>query len=373
MKNKPFLKALALPLLGAALLTACAPQTATQFQVHEALLYGQAQDHLAWVYGKLGSGKSTLNIAGQTQEVLPGRPQDTLYTPGSLRVAGKAVYAGRTQSVAPAASVVRLDDSYSVSALRDVQATYLLENGQWSRLSGGLAGGAAVQVSASPLEASSGVGNLSGAEAAALARVLAAQGPLVVSVLPSAPDMAYKVQPAPAEQQSTALYLQPLMVAHTVVTQSPLVSSTNPSSIPAATNPTMTNTPVPQPATFRTVANGSNAAIESPSVLLAGSQAAFESIWRSAYGRQTPLPTTPLLGSQTAVGIFLGTRATGGYGVQVDSVTPQGSRLDVRVTVHAPGKGSITTQAITSPWVIFSVSGRYSEVHVTDQDGNELK
>lgn len=349
-------------MLGAALLSGCAPQGPAQLRVHEVLMYGQAPSHLTWVYGKLGSAKSSINIAGQSLVVRSGVAQDKLYAPGSLRLGSAAVYAGRPTALGtPTATVVRQpNDQFQVTATHDLSATYLVEGGQWYSLTGALSTGSTAQVTAAPLDPQSSVGSLTGAEASSIARLLASQGSLVVSVLPTLPEPAYKVQPTPSEHLTTALYVQPLAIASTVVTQ--------PSGAVIMTTPVNT-----RPATFRMVATGSSAAVDNVSVQLASNQNALESLWRSAYGRQNPLPPTPLLGSQTAVGIFLGARPTGGYGLKIDGVEPQGDLLSVRVTLTAPAPHAITTQAITSPWAILSVSGQYSQVRVTDQNGNELK
>ncbi len=369
------MKKIPLLILGLAL-TACAPQTSqvSQVRVHEALIYGQVHDHLAWVYGELSGAKSTINIAGQTQELRPGNPQDPLYTPQSLMVGGRAVFtsSSSTQVSLPVSVLRQNGGQYLVTAVSDLSAVYLLENGQWFSLTGGLSAASSVQTVATPLDAGS-LGNLTGAEASALARALAPQGALVVSVLPTLSESTFTVTPKPAETLTTALYVQPVSVVTSVVT-------TSADAVPsAATTPGATPMPnTVSPAhtasnNFRTVASGSSAAATTPSVQLASTQSSFDAIWNMAYGRQSPMPVTPLLGNQSAVGIFLGTRPTGGYGVQVDSVQPAGNTLTVRVTLKAPGAGTITTQSITSPWVIFSVSGKYSDVQVIDQSGQQLK
>lgn len=354
-------------LLGAALLSGCTMQGAGNLKVHEVLFYGSSQDRLAWVYGSLTGGKGSLSLAGQTLELRPqiGGP---LATPGSLSVGGQAVYKSKTSSALPRSSVVQRGTTYTVSANQNIAATYLVTGGAWYQLSGALAAGSEVQATAQPVGGLSGAGQLTASEASVLSSALGTQGTLTVTVLPAdeLPDAPLAAQPALTETLRTGLYLQPLSV---------ITSTTS-----TTTNTSGGNVPVTGSATpaasgslrFREVASGSNALVSTPQVRLAASQNDLGALWDSAYGRQVPVPPTPLIVGQTAVGIFLGNRPTGGYGVAVQSVSASGSALMITVNVRAPGPGSITTQSITSPWTIVAVQGQFASVTVRDQTGQRL-
>lgn len=365
-------------LLGAALLSGCTMQGAGNLKVHEVLFYGSSQDRVAWVYGNLTGGKGSLSIAEQTLEL---RPQiaDPLATPGSLSVGGRAVYRGKTSSALPRSSVVQQGTTYTVSATQNIATTYLVTGGAWYQLSGALTAGSEVQASAQPVGGLSGAGQLTASEAAALSSTLGRQGTFTVTVLPQdeLPDAPLAVQPAASETLRTGLYLQPL----SVITSTTTTTSTSPggnvpgsSSSNAGAISTGSNVPAPSGTSvnFREVASGSNALASAPQVKLASSQGDLGVLWNSAYGRQVPVPPTPIILGQSAVGIFLGSRPTGGYGVTVQSVHASGSALDITVNVRVPGPGSITTQSITSPWTIVAVQGQFASVTVRDQTGQRL-
>lgn len=368
MKNSAGIFSGAGALLGAALLSGCTMQGAGNLKVHEVLFYGSSQDRLAWVYGSLTGGKGSLSLAGQTLELRP-QISDPLATAGSLSVGGRAVYKSKTSSALPRSSVVQQGTTYTVSANQNIAATYLVTGGAWYQLSGALAAGSEVQAAAQPVGNLNGAGQLTASEARVLSNTLGSQGTLTVTVLPQdeLPDAPLAAQPTPDETLRTGLYLQPLSV----------ITSTTTTTITNTGGPVTgsgLNTPAPSGTTlkFREVASGSNALVSTPQIKLASSQNDLGVLWNSAYGRQVPVPPTPLIVGQSAVGIFLGNRPTGGYGVTVQSVSASGPALDIVVNVRAPGPGSINTQSITSPWTIIAVQGQFASVTVRDQNGQLL-
>ncbi|WP_161881724.1 protease complex subunit PrcB family protein [Deinococcus alpinitundrae] len=367
MKNSAGIFSGAGALLSAALLSGCTMQGAGNLKVHEVLFYGSSQDRLAWVYGSLTGGKGSLSLAGQTLELRP-QISDPLATAGSLSVGGRAVYKSKTSSALPRSSVVQQGTTYTVSANQNIAATYLVTGGAWYQLSGALAAGSEVQAAAQPVGGLSGVGQLTASEARVLSSALGGQGTLTVTVLPQdeLPDAPLAAQPASDETLRTGLYLQPLSVI-TSTTTTTITNTGGPVTGSGSSTPTSSGT-----LKFREVASGSNALVSTPQIKLASSQDNLSVLWNAAYGRQVPVPPTPLIVGQSAVGIFLGNRPTGGYGVTVQSVSASGSALDIVVNVRAPGPGSINTQSITSPWTIVAVQGQFASVTVRDQNGQLL-
>lgn len=361
MKNSTGLQ-WAAALLGIGLLSGCTMSGPGNLSVHEVLFYGSSQDRLAWVYGNLSGGKGSLSIDGKTLDLRPQIAGD-LATSGSLSVGGANVYKGRTRSVLPLESVVQqgTSNAYTISATQDIDATYLVSGGTWYQLSGALAAGSSVQASAQAVSGLTGAGQLTSSEAAVLSGVLSKQGVLVVTVLPDSAvqDAPLRVQPAPSETKRTGLYLQLLSVATTTST----TTSTTGGNV---------NGSAASSVGFREVASGNNAQASSASVVLANSQSSLDALWSTAYARQVPVPPTPIIVGQTAVGVFLGSRPTGGYSVAVQSVRASGSALEITVNLRSPGPNAITTQSITSPWAIVSVQGFYRTVTVRDQNGQLL-
>jgi hypothetical protein len=353
--------------LSAGLLAGCSMTGAGNVRVHEATLYGGTQERIVWVYGTLGSStQSSLKIGGTAVTLQPQVGQDPLALAGTLSVNGKATY--RLPSTSSNVKVNVTRDAAGLYSVRPeggaaLSAVYFTDGTRWQKLSttNGIATGVGVNGLA-------GAGNLTNEEGAALGQALLGQGPLAVAVLneQSAGDAALTVEPAPQESLRTALYVLPGI--RTV------------SSIGTGTTGTVTTTPGTGAGTaagrvgFVEVASGTNASATSGAIQIATTQAALGSVYATAYGRQTGIPAAPRLNAgETAVGIFLGQRNTGGYSVRVTSASAQNGMLTLTVAVTAPGAGSITTQAITSPWTLVRLSGSYSQVRVVDTNGTPLQ
>ena len=346
-------------LLSAGLFSACTMTGPSNLRVHEALLYGGSQERIVWVYGTLTGGSAgSLKLGGQTVD-LRAQVEDVVAVPGSLSVDGKATFRQPTSSIAAPLNVTRLSNgSFEVVTPGGLSAVYYTDGQTWSKLSG-LSG----TVGASAVSGLQSAGQLTAEEAGVLSRALLGQGPLAVGVLADVPaaDAALTVEPTATEYRRTALYVLPGVT--TVAAQFPQLPRPTP--------------PAPQPTgervNFTEVVSGGQSGVTEPTVTVATTSAAAVSLYAQAYARQTGAPTAPDPGNGTLVGVFLGQRSTGGYGVTVTSATASGDTLTLVAQVRAPGPGSITTQAITSPWTIVRVDGKYQSVRVVDGSGQPLR
>lgn len=349
---------------GAGLLSACGMTGPGNLRVHEALLYGGTQERITWVYGQLGSGQSSLKLGGQIVDLRPA-VQDPLAVAGSLSVNGKATYRTPTTPLGQKLSLTRGTDglfTVTPNAGARLQAVYYTDGASWQKLSGtsGVVRGAAVR-------GLQGAGQLTDDEAAALGQALQNQGALAVAVLEdAAPDAPLTVEPRPAEHLVTALYVLPGVRTVSSVRLSPVPAPIAPA--PTAPTPPVAGGRV----TVNELARGNNAAVSSFTVQVATTQAAANALYAQAYGRQTSVPAAPGVSGSTLVGVFLGQRTTGGYSVQVTGASVNGSALTLTVHVTSPGPGSITTQALTSPWTIVRVPGTFTQVAVVDERGRPL-
>jgi hypothetical protein len=87
--------------------------------------------------------------------------------------------------------------------------------------------------------------------------------------------------------------------------------------------------------------------IDRPQQSVAKTAAEFQTLWqRHAPGR--PAPTVDFT-KNMVVAVFLGSRPTGGYAVEITSVNSQGDATIVRWTERAPGPGQMASQVITAP------------------------
>ncbi|EYB67610.1 hypothetical protein DEIPH_ctg033orf0011 [Deinococcus phoenicis] len=348
-------------LLGAGLLAGCSMTGPGNLKVHEVLLYGGTQERIVWVYGNLGSSAQTsVKLGGSTVD-LRAQVQDPLAVAGTLSANGKAVYRLPTAPLSAKLSVTRDTRGLFTVAMNDAGGSVYYTDGRtWTRLNAPTGSG----VGGTPVSGLRGAGNLTNAEADALGSALLNQGALAVAVLneASVPDGPLTTEPTPGEYRRTALYVLPGV---------PTVGATTGAVTPG------TPAPPANPGgrvTFTELASGSNANVGTSAVQVATTQAALSTLYNLAYGRQTGMPSVPSLpGNDTVVGVFLGQRATGGYSVQVTGASTQGGVLTLTVALGAPGPGSITTQALTSPWTLVQVPGTYREVRVVDTQGRPFQ
>ncbi|WP_229839034.1 protease complex subunit PrcB family protein [Deinococcus piscis] len=346
MNPKISLMALKLGILGGAgILSGCAATAPAGLAVHEALLYGAGNQRLTWVYGDLAAGQSSqVSLGGQSVQLA----QVAGAADGALTVNGNRFYqSGLSGSVTQPKVTRTAQGLFDVASAGGISELYYTDGRNWYLLSA--TAGAAI--TAQPVSGLEGAGELTPSEAASLTRSLSGQGALAVGVLASSsvPDQPLAVTPEPQERRLTALSVARVTAA----------TSGTGAATPA--------TPAPTPGgtmNYSVLDKGNNAAASGPTVQVATTAAQAEALYGLAYGRQSSRPSAPSLNGKTLVGIFMGTRSTGGYSLEVQAVDVAGGRVTVQVLEKAPAADMLTTQALTSPWVIVELQGRYSDVQV---------
>lgn len=103
---------------------------------------------------------------------------------------------------------------------------------------------------------------------------------------------------------------------------------------------------------FTTVARGSDSRIMEPREAVIRSVAEWQTLWKE-HGTQR-LPTVDFSKS-TVVGVFLGTRMTAGYGVDVVSVRSQGDTTVVEYREQRPPADALLAQVLTAPFHLVSI------------------
>ncbi len=334
-------------------------------EVHEALLYGASHERIGWVYASLnGTSQTQLKLGGGEVTLRP-QVQDPLAVPGSVSVNGAATYRAQTGRVGRQVTVTgSVGGGFTVQANGNLSAVYYTDGSAWYKLTGALTAGDVVSARAQPNPNLQGAGQLTAGEANALGQSLEGQGQLAVAVVQDAdlPDAKLNVEPAPNSYLRTGLYLQKVAVA----AQSVPVGNGAPATSAASSNGL----------NARELASGNNAAVDgaSPSVSVATSESELRAAWQLAHGRQSSAPALPSvnLSGNTVITFFLGQKPTGGYGVRLVSARAEGDTLTLTLDIRQPGPGSITTQALTSPWIAVSVPGTFARVVVQDGAGKVL-
>ena len=99
-----------------------------------------------------------------------------------------------------------------------------------------------------------------------------------------------------------------------------------------------------------TVARGSNSGIEMRQEVVV--RTADE--WRGLWSSHSPGETAPAvdLSKELVAAVFLGTRPTGGFGVDVVRARRDGDAVVVEYVERRPDPGLLVTQALTSPFHI---------------------
>ena len=91
--------------------------------------------------------------------------------------------------------------------------------------------------------------------------------------------------------------------------------------------------------------------------------------WRLLMGQRMPASIFDIdLDNHTIIIISLGSRPTGGYSVEVDSVWENEQGLTVHYREITPKRGAMVTQALTAPYLLGVVPGQFMQVQFIRQD-----
>jgi hypothetical protein len=99
-----------------------------------------------------------------------------------------------------------------------------------------------------------------------------------------------------------------------------------------------------------TVSQGSRSAIDELKEATARTPAEWQALWKQ-HGGNEAAPAVDFTKEMIAA-VFLGTRSTGGYTVDIRATRREGPALVIEYAEQAPGRDDIVTQALTSPFHI---------------------
>lgn len=344
---------LAAPVL---LLAACVPGSAVR--MHDIYLYGSSDARISVFYG--GSG-DLLYQGGTVTLSEPEADDSRLREPyavlGALLVDGKPYLREPLEPLAaPAIDVRRIPFTTDmlVRLGADVVDVVYFDGSDFLQLLDSGEAGTTIRVVPRPrLNRLRGLGELTNREAEAVEAALRADGkPFALAVLPVGGLPNHNVDGL-GEQRRTGLYVQAQISTDEAAFR-----------------------PAPEQLTWEVMARGSQAiGFSGRSFLLVGKQDEFTSLWNRAYGSQLNVPPLPSIdfGRESIVAIFQGSQPSGGFGVDVASVSEENGELYLDVSFTSPPPGAITTQALTSPWVMVRVlRGGYNVVWLRDADSGEL-
>jgi hypothetical protein len=99
-----------------------------------------------------------------------------------------------------------------------------------------------------------------------------------------------------------------------------------------------------------TIARGPMSAITDARQVVVRSSAEWETLWKE-HGVTQPLPVVNF-SKEIVAAVFLGSRPTGGFNVEILSTRLEGDALIVEYGERRPGRGDIVSQVLTSPFHI---------------------
>jgi hypothetical protein len=258
--------------------------------------------------------------------------------PQALWVDGEATLRADAAPVEPPADVRRipLTTDLQLRTHRATRALLYYDGSSWLELGVFDPAGLDVRVTPRPrLGGLRGLGDLTVAEADALRGVLEDLGePLVVAFL-DGDDVPRRAVDGTGEQRATAVHV----------------------TVGLATDGAAFR-PSPRDVPFEVVARGSQAVgVDRPAYRLLRSREELARSWNQAYGSSLSVPALPSVdfARETLVAVFLGTKPTGGYGLEVEAASFEGDDLYVDVRETSPAAGAMTTQALTSPWLVLRI------------------
>jgi hypothetical protein len=103
-----------------------------------------------------------------------------------------------------------------------------------------------------------------------------------------------------------------------------------------------------EPVAFKALERGDQSNIERAREVIVRTAAEWSAFWKQHSPGQPP-PAVDFTQSMV-VGVFLGSRPTGGYSVEITKIEREGDNLTVTYREQRPGKADIVTQVITMPY-----------------------
>ena len=102
------------------------------------------------------------------------------------------------------------------------------------------------------------------------------------------------------------------------------------------------------PMTFTTIDRGAQSRIEEARDVIVRSAAEWATLW-TLHAGDRPRPAVDFARS-TVLGVFLGTRPTGGYSVEITAIEREGASLVVTCREARPARDAMLSQVITMPF-----------------------
>lgn len=120
---------------------------------------------------------------------------------------------------------------------------------------------------------------------------------------------------------------------------------------------------------FTTLARGQYSGIEEKKYAIVTSREEWEKLWEKLHKFTAPLPDLPVIDftSEIVLGVFLGTRPTGGYSIEIYELRACDDRIRAFVKSQAPEPEDMVTTALTQPYHIVSLKATGKEIEFKEK------
>ncbi|MCA9835470.1 MAG: protease complex subunit PrcB family protein [Trueperaceae bacterium] len=320
-------------------LMGCVPEVDSSLKLHELVLFSNGQD----------LNKRLLYFYGGPQDVTLGQEQVQLEEPSpnaaegfsvenALLANGEPNLSRQIDRISPPPTRVQripLTTEVQLEVGARVAEVIYFDGLKWFTLVGEAEPGFVTRlVPKERINGLVGAGSLTREEAQMLMRVLEPRGALAVTVVPN-PAVSPRKVDGVEEYLQTALYVQ----------------LTLPTDIAAYTPPA-------EDLIWEELASGNQAVgVDKPEYVFISNETQFLNVWNKAYGSQLSVPALPDINfdKETLLAVFMGQKNSGGYGITIQDVSNEQTDIYVNMKFNEPAPGTMTTQALSSPWVILRV------------------
>jgi hypothetical protein len=111
---------------------------------------------------------------------------------------------------------------------------------------------------------------------------------------------------------------------------------------------------------FRTIDKGDQSLFDDGRQMVVRTTAEWSALWREHAGER---PQPPIdLSKEMIVGVFLGSRPTAGFTIEIVGIEDVDGGLRVRYREARPPAGGLTAQVLTSPYHLVAIPRRAGEV-----------
>jgi PrcB C-terminal len=319
------------------LLVSCVPQANTAPRLHELELYSNAPA-LVGLYSYFYGQPATLK-QGQADVVLRDGSATGEFVVNTALLVNNQPYLRRNLAwLSPPPTRVQrvpLTSDLQLEVGNPVNTVVYFDGNKWFTLVSAAGQGFKSRVVPKErLGGLQGVGNLNREEAEMLAKLIEPKAPVAVTVMPQ-PRIALSQASSFSEYLRTTLYIQQTVPTDQAAYQTPS-----------------------EELFWDIYAQGDQAIpSEVSQYFVVSNEGELLSLWNQAYGTQLTVPPLPDVDfrRETIVAVFSSTKATGGFGLDVQEVTLDGSNAYIDLLETSPAQDAISTQALTQPWLMLRI------------------